>query len=70
VSLWLAGLPAGVTARFSQSQFAAPGDGTATVTLTAAKSASAGTRYDFVASAMSGNTFAGVPVSLVITAKK
>ena len=70
VSLWLAGLPAGVTARFSASQFTAPGDGAATVTLTATRNAPAGIRYDFVASAMSGNTLAGAPVSLIISARK
>ncbi len=70
VSVWLAGLPAGVTARLSASQFAAPGDGTATVTLTASSSAAPGTKYYFVASAMSGNTLGGVPVGLVINAKK
>jgi len=69
-SLWLAGLPAGVSARFSASQFAAPGDGIATVTLTASRTAAAGTRYEFVASAMGGNTLVGVPVGLVINAKK
>jgi hypothetical protein len=69
-SLWLAGLPSGVTARLSASQFASPGDGTATVTLTASSTAASGAKYSFVASAMSGNTLGGVPVSLVINAKK
>jgi uncharacterized membrane protein len=66
VSLWLAGLPAGVNARFSESQFAAPGDAIATVTLTASSSAPVGTKYQFVASAISGNTLVGAPVTLVI----
>lgn len=70
VSLWLAGLPAGVTARLSASQFAAPGDGTATVTLIASASAPVGAKYSFVASAISGNITVGVPVALVINAKK
>ncbi len=69
VSVWLAGLPAGVTARLSASQFAAPGDGTVTVTLTASSSAPTGSNFYFVASAMSGNTFNGVPVGLVISKK-
>jgi hypothetical protein len=68
VSLWLAGLPAGVSARFSESQFAAPGDAIATVTLTASSSAPVGTKYQFVASAISGNTLVGAPVTLVINA--
>jgi len=70
VSVWLAGLPAGVTARLSASQFAAPGDGTATVTLIASSNAPVGSGYYFVASAMSGSTLGGVPVGLVINAKK
>ncbi|MFL6415872.1 MAG: hypothetical protein ACJ74Y_09410, partial [Bryobacteraceae bacterium] len=70
VSLWMAGLPAGVTARLSASQFAAPGDGTATVTLIASSNAPVGTKYSFVASAMSGDTLGTIPVNLVINAKK
>jgi uncharacterized membrane protein len=70
VSLWLAGLPAGVTARLSASQFASPGDGTATVTLIASASAPVGSKYSFTASAMSGEVSGGVPVGLVINPKK
>ncbi|MFL6450164.1 MAG: hypothetical protein ACJ746_21165 [Bryobacteraceae bacterium] len=70
VSLWLAGLPAGVTARLSASQFALPGDGSATVTLTASPTVTPGTKYYFVASAMSGGTLGGVPVGLVVNANR
>jgi len=68
--VWLAGLPAGVSARLSASQFPAPGDGTATVTLTASSNAPTASNYYFVASAMSGSTLGGVPVGRVINAKK
>ncbi len=70
VNVWLAGLPAGVSARLSASQFPSPGDGNAIVTLTASSSAPTGTGYSFVLSAMSGSTTAGIPVGLVINARK
>ncbi|HEX4773586.1 MAG TPA: protease pro-enzyme activation domain-containing protein [Bryobacteraceae bacterium] len=67
VSLTASGSPSGVTASFSKSSFAAPGDGTATVTFAVAASAKSGT-YSVVLTGTGGGLTASAPVTLIIPA--
>jgi uncharacterized protein YjdB len=56
ISLSISGLPAGVTAVFSPSGFAAPGSGTSTLTVSAAASAAVGTSTATVTASGGGIT--------------
>lgn len=66
VSLSISGLPAGVTAVFSLSAFAAPGSGTSTLTFSATASAAAGS-YTVTITGSGGGTTHAVPVQVSVT---
>jgi len=65
IAFSVSGLPAGVTASFSPSTIAAPGNGSSTLTLTASASAVAGT-YSPVVTAKGGNYTSTQSLSLVV----
>ncbi len=65
VALSLSGAPAGLTASFSPSSFAAPGSGSSTLTLAASSSATPGT-YNLNITATSGTKSQNVPLMLSI----
>jgi uncharacterized membrane protein len=67
VALSVSGMPTGVTASFSKSAMAAPGNGTATLTIAASTTVTGGT-YGLVIKAIGGGVTQSSTVTLTLTA--